>query len=102
MDRKVQEAFYLLEKGDQADRSLFISINKALDTIEHNTFSGTQIPKRLIPHCYLKLYGVKNLWKYNLPKGWRLVYSISSDGILVISIILEWFDHKEYERRFNY
>ena len=45
---------------------------------------------------------MKNLWKYDLPKGWRLIYSIVNDEIVVVSLILEWFDHKEYERKFKY
>lgn len=37
-----------------------------------------------------KKYGVDNLWKYDLPKGWRLLYSVRGNEIIVISIILEW------------
>ena len=30
------------------------------------------------------------------------MYSIVNDQIVVISLVLEWLDHKEYEKRFNY
>ncbi|MFT4326857.1 MAG: hypothetical protein ACMXYK_05115, partial [Candidatus Woesearchaeota archaeon] len=60
------------------------------------------IPKKLIPKEYTTKYGIKNLWKYDLPKGWRLVYSIVNEEIFVVTVILEWFKHKEYEKRFNY
>lgn len=30
------------------------------------------------------------------------MYSAAGDGILIISIIIEWLDHKEYEKRFKY
>ena len=98
----VQNAFYKLEKGDDSKRELFKLINQALDNIEENAFCGIQIPKKLIPKEYTSKYKVKNLWKYDLPKGWRLIYSITNDEIVVISLILEWFDHKEYERKFKY
>jgi len=101
-DRGIQDAFYKLEQGDNSERELFKFINQALDNIEENAFSGIQIPKKLIPKEYVSKYGVKNLWKYDLPKGWRLIYSIMNDEIIVVSLILEWFDHKAYERRFNY
>ena len=39
---------------------------------------------------------------YDLPNGWRLIYTIETNEILVLAIILEWFDHKNYERTFNY
>jgi len=37
-----------------------------------------------------------------LPDAWRLLYSIENQEILVVSIILEWMDHKNYERTFKY
>ena len=40
--------------------------------------------------------------KCNLPDGWRLVYTLAGNEIEIISILLEWFSHKEYERRFGY
>lgn len=101
-EKNIEEAFYKLEEGDDSERELFKFINEALDNIEENAFCGVQIPKKLIPKEYANKYGAKNLWKYDLPKGWRLIYSIVNDEIVVVSLVLEWFDHKEYERRFNY
>ena len=40
--------------------------------------------------------------EYDLPNGWRLIYTIESDDLKIMNIILEWFSHKDYERRFNY
>lgn len=54
------------------------------------------------PAEYLKKYKVKNLWKYNLPDAWRLIYSIEQGQLLVIAIVLEWMDHTNYERKFKY
>ena len=102
VDERVKQAYYSLEGGDAAERELFKRLTRAFDDLEKNVFCGIQIKKRLIPKSYLKKYNVDNLWKYNLPKGWRLLYSIRRDEIIVISIILEWLPHKEYERRFGY
>ena len=101
-DEKIKEAFYKLEKGDNSETDLFRHINKALDHIEENAFCGIQIPKKLIPARYVQKYKITNLWKYDIPKGWRLIYSIADDEVVVVSIVLEWFDHKEYEKRFGY
>ena len=101
-DENVKQAFYKLEQGDNQEKELFKLINQAIDNIEKNAFCGVQLPKRLMPKIYSQKYNVKNLWKYDLPKCWRLIYSIARDEVIVISLILEWFDHKEYERRFNY
>ena len=101
-DEKIKEAFYKLENGDDQERELFKIINQALDNIEENAFSGIQIPKKLVPKEYTQKYDITNLWKYDLPKGWRIIYSIVRDEVVVVSLVLEWFDHKNYERRFNY
>jgi len=99
---KIREAFYNLEKGDEQEKELFNILNPAMANIERNAFCGIQIPKKLIPKTYLNNYGTENLWKYDLPRGWRMLYSIVHEEIVVVSIVLEWLDHKSYERRFNY
>jgi hypothetical protein len=101
-DEKLKESFYKLENGDNSGKELFSSINKAMDFLEDNSFCGVQVPKRLIPREYVTKYKVKNLWKYNLPKGWRLMYSIVNDEIIVISLVLDWLNHKDYEKKFRY
>ena len=79
------------------------SIVKAVKDLKYNAFAGIHVPKRLIPKEYIKKYDINNLWKYDMPKGWRLLYTITSENeVELISAILEWFDHKEYERRFKY
>jgi len=99
-DAKVKKA---VEKLETASRSeLHTHLIRAFKTIEKDAFCCTQIPKKLIPKEYLKKYGVSNLWKYDLPNAWRLIYSIESEKVIVISIILEWMDHKTYERKFKY
>jgi len=51
----------------------------------------------------IKKYRIRNLWKYDLPDGWRLLYSITTPTkVEILSIIIEWFNHKEYERKFKY
>ena len=101
-NKKIKKAYYKLEKGDDSEKQLFKLISQALQNIEENAFCGIQIPKKLIPKEYLRKYEVKNLWKYDLPKGWRLIYSIFKEEIIVISLILEWFSHKDYKKRFKY
>lgn len=64
---------------------------------------GIQIPKRLFPKEYVIKYKINNLWKYDLPDGWRLIYTLNPlNQVEILSVILEWFNHKEYERRFHY
>ena len=92
----------LKDYNELTDDRLKKFIDRALQDIKENPFCGIQIPKKLIPKEYAVKFNAKNLWKYNLPDAWRLIYSIEGGEIVIITIILEWMNHKEYERRFGY
>ncbi|PIN95172.1 hypothetical protein COU53_00675 [Candidatus Pacearchaeota archaeon CG10_big_fil_rev_8_21_14_0_10_30_48] len=102
IDLKVKDDFYKLEKGDKSERELFKIISNCLDYLEENAFCGIQLSKKLIHVEFVKTYGIKNLWKYDLPRGWRLLYSVINEEAKIVSLVLEWSDHKNYERRFKY
>ena len=101
-ETKTKEAFEKLQSSKTEDQKLHKWINRAMDDLEEDAFCGIQIPKKLIPKTYIEKYEVDNLWKYDLPTGWRLIYSVADGEVCVLSIILEWMNHKNYERRFNY
>ena len=78
-------------------------IVRAIKDLKVNAFLGIQVPKRLFPKEYITKYGINNLWKYDLPNGWRLFYTVTAENeVELISAILEWFNHKEYERKMKY
>lgn len=98
-EEKLKNAYYKLEKDDP---NLYHFLSRALDDLKKHPDCGIHISKRLIPKSYIQKYGINNLWKYNLPGAWRLIYSIAGSNVEVVSIVLEWMPHKEYERRFHY
>ena len=97
----LKKAYESLRARKHENRQLQEFIRRAIECLTENAECGTKVPKKLWPKQYKK-YGITNLWKYDLPGSWRLVYTIEADEVCVISIILEWFDHKKYERRFGY
>ncbi|MFP4402181.1 MAG: hypothetical protein ACLFPL_03020 [Candidatus Nanoarchaeia archaeon] len=101
-EEKLKEAFEKLKTSKTEDQMLYKWINRAIDDLAENAFCGLQIPKKQIPDIYFKKYEVDNLWKYDLPKAWRLIYSVSNGEICIVSIVLEWMSHKDYEKRFKY
>ena len=101
-DKKIEIDFEALKEGKVEDKQLYDSIDKAIIDLKNNPACGIKVPKNLWPKEYIKKYDITNLWKYDLPKGWRLVYTIQTNEIMILNVILEWFDHKEYERRFHY
>jgi len=96
---ELEEDFNLLTAEDPIKKGMI----RAINDLRENAFSGIQIPKRLFPKKYVQRYGINNLWKYDLPRGWRLLYTVTAENeVELISAILEWFDHKDYERKFGY
>jgi Txe/YoeB family toxin of Txe-Axe toxin-antitoxin module len=100
-DKKIKKAYEKLNKNNE-EGSLLKLINRAIDDLKKQPDIGIKIPKYLWPKEYIKKYNINNLWKYDLPNGWRLIYTIKTNEIEIISVILEWFNHKEYEKRFKY
>lgn len=95
----LEKEFYSLDENDIIKKF----IKRSIKDIQENALCGIRIPKRLIPSEYIKRYKITNLWKYDLPNGWRLIYSITTpDKVEIISVILEWFNHPDYEKRFGY
>ena len=102
VDEKLFAAYSQLKRGNFEEKELAASLEKAITDLKCDPLSGIKIPSRLWPKEYVRKYGIDNLRKYNLPRGWRVVYTIVGDEIEVISVLLEWFDHKDYGRRFGY
>jgi hypothetical protein len=99
-DESIKNAW---EKILKTDKEFAKQLLKAKKDILENAFCGIQIPKDLIPLKYIQKYGINNLWKYNLPDAWRLLYTITTPTkVEIVSVILEWMDHKDYERLFGY
>jgi len=90
------------QHGNAFEKDRYHRLKETFGKLEENVFSGIQIPKRLIPKYYIRKYRVTNLWKYNLPEGWRMLYWITRDGDIVVCTIIEWLNHKGYEHRFKY
>ncbi len=99
IDTEIEKSYYQLKDNDFLKKA----IKRAVKDLNNNAFTGIQIPKRLIPKKYIQKYKINNLWKYDLPKAWRLMYTITAENeVEIITALIEWLSHKEYERRFKY
>ncbi len=98
----LEKKFNQLKNGTYEERHLYASLERAIGDLKVNPMSGKKIPRRLWPRSYTKRYQLTNLWKYNLPHAWRMIYTIYEDHVMILNIILEWFPHKDYERIFNF
>ena len=94
-DALLKKAFEELEKGKYEEQQLAAFLKRAIDDLKNNPFCGVKIPSNLWPKEYVRKYNIDNLRKYDLPDGWRLIYSIRGNEIEIISVIIEWCSHKE-------
>lgn len=101
-DESTSEKYKKLQNSSKLeDIRIFNEIIKAIDILEEDPFSGIQIPKRQVPKKYKKIFRPDNLWKYDL-KTWRLIYWISSDDEGQITLLIDWMNHKQYDKLFGY
>ena len=99
ISEKLEKAFNELDENDPIKKA----IKRAIKDLQQDAFFGIQIQKRLFPKEYVKKYNLNNLWKYDLHGAWRLIYSITRENkVEIVCAILNWFDHKNYERKFKY
>ncbi len=101
-NERLKAAYEKLERGKFEDRELHEWIGRAIEDLKRNPVWGIRIPAKLIPRGYARKFNVSNLWKYNLPGAWHLLYSVAGNSVEVVAVILEWLTHKEYDRRFGY
>jgi Txe/YoeB family toxin of Txe-Axe toxin-antitoxin module len=102
ISESVKQDFEKLKSGKFEDRKIVGYINRAVDSLKQNPLAGIKIPKSIWPLEYIKNYQITNLWKYNLPNAWRLIYTLDSDEIKIMTLILDWMNHKDYENKFSY
>lgn len=99
IDESLEKSFNELEEIDPVKKALV----RAIKTLQEDAFSGRNVKKNLIPKSLIQKYEINNLWVYNLPDGWRMLYVLTpSEKIQIIAVILDWMNHKDYERMFNY
>jgi len=102
-EESLRKAYDSLKAGRFEDRQTYEYLGKAFDELEKNPYAGIKVPGSVWPKIYIKKYGIDNLRKYDMPNGWRLIYTLRGDTIQIVAVILEWFTtHKEYEKRFGY
>ena len=83
-------------------QQLLKSIENKIIYLKMNPQAGIAIPKHQIPRKYFELYKVTNLWKMNLTRGWRLIYTLKGEEIEILAVILDIYDHPTYDKIFEY
>ena len=81
---------------------LLKAIDRTIEQLKINPQYGIHIPKKLIPKEYIEKYELNNLWKTNLPSYWRMYYTLSTTRLEILTVLITFEDHEEYDKRFKY
>jgi hypothetical protein len=105
---QAKEAYEMLCKVVEEQRSkgrtnseeiqLLKSINKKVEILKYNQAYGQGIAKEQIP----KGLDVDNLFRIELTHYWRMIYTIRTNEVEIVSFILYIIDHKGYDRILGY
>lgn len=97
---------YLVEKSEdnKFENSILKAFTKKKDLIKVNRHYGDAISKDKIPKKYIDEYGIKNLFRVELPHYWRMIYTLTNNNsdIEIIGFILDIFSHEDYNKVFGY
>ena len=68
--------------------------------LREEPFLGDRIPRERVPKRFRSL---PNLFRLELPKGWRALYTVASSPTAGTQVRIVWVgDHKRYDRLFGY
>ncbi|MFH1545024.1 MAG: hypothetical protein ABIE23_02980 [archaeon] len=81
---------------------LLKAIDRTISLLKIQSDYGIHIPKNRIPREFTEKYGINNLWKVDLPSSWRLCYTLKTSRIEILTILLEFINHKRYNKLFGY
>lgn len=80
------------------EMQLLKSINNKVAILKCNPVYGQSVPKALIP----KVLDVDNLFRVELTSYWRMLYTLRTNEVEIISFVLYILDHPTYDKLFGY
>ena len=84
------------------NNQLLKAINRTIELLKIQPDYGIHIARKLIPKKFIEEYAINNLWKINLPDAWRLLYTLNTNRVEILTILLEVINHNEYNKLFKY
>ncbi len=104
VDITLRDRFYdLRESSSSEDKKLFSIIERTIkEKLVTYPARGRAIKKELIPGTYLKKFGNRTFFIWNLTGSWRLIYFLAREENKQLIIIVDWLSHSDYEKMFKF
>ena len=81
---------------------LLSSINNSIKNLKLDPYFGNLIPRKYLTKKVISKYGTDKIFRVELVGYWRLMYTVIGEETQIIAFILEYVDHSEYNKLFNY
>jgi len=97
------EDFNPVFMGLNRNSAVFKDVQGVIENLHNDVTPGERIKYELIPKYYKTRHDIDNAFHVYLPRGMRLIYSITIFQGEKTAFLMELFvDHKSYERRFKF
>lgn len=109
-DKQAYEDYKELQKNVEENKKskkkptheqLLNSLNSAIDNIKADHRYGDLIPRKYLSKATINKYGTDKILRVELVGYWRVLYTIIGDEVKIIALILEYMDHKTYDKIFS-
>lgn len=90
--------FSSLDKKGQ----IFKDMDKAIKELKKDQIIGTHLQRSKVPKYYIHRHDCNAYYKVVLPENWRLIYDILSINKEKHALLIELFDHVDYNNRFGF
>lgn len=94
-------------QDQSAPKSVHEALRRKADRLKEDPQTGTYVSPSRVPKSTKRRWErrvgpVTNLYKLDLPRAWRVLYTVGSEGADRAVLILEIVNHTEYERLLGY
>lgn len=77
-------------------------VQRAINLLKNDQIPGMHLKLARVPKYYRDKHDINTYYKVSLPQNWRLIYGILSINEQKKALLIELFDHKKYDKRFNF
>lgn len=94
-----------LAKGNRSNEREYKLLMRGIEKLKRDYKAGIHISKKRHKKAfayYQRKYGIENIWKLNVSRDWRMIYTVVSNGVEIVSFVLDLMDHKKYDKIFGY
>ena len=88
--------------GKPTYEQLLASVDGAVEKLRLDPFCGDLIPRDNLTKKAVRRYGTDKIFRMELTGYWRMLYTVIGDEAEIIALILEYMDHKSYDKLFGY